>query len=275
MIDALGRAFSQIYNTIPRPILEAAFDAINHPDQSLDDLIKEKVLLSRVRDDVSIRGGKVFDLILQLDWALHTSSPSPYALGISGSYSTYKVPPEAREHRDISCVLNVRFPYTISASSTGSFYNSASVSGNSLGGMACVALNSTTGAGQMSNPTAVVRPGNVIQLTPNPQYNFIPWRVKVRLRYDDNFSGMDVSSIKPFEMVCVEAVKAYVWTALVMKIESNMVYRGADIGIMKDIVSGYSDANEKYEENLLALGGAEVYDPERLYGILSMCVPKK
>lgn len=274
MIDALRSALSQIYNSIPLPILEAAFNYSEYSDQSLDDLIKEKVLLARVRDDVSIRGGKIFDLILSLDWAKYTSSPSPYALGISGSYSTFLIPPEAREHRDISCVLSMRFPYTISTSISGNFYNTCSVQGNTLGQLACAALQNQTGAQQLANPTGIIYPGNLLVVTP-PQIQFIPWNVRVRLRYDDNFSGMDVSTLRPFVHVCEAAVKAYIYTNLIMKIESNVVFRGAEIGVMRDIVNSYAEANERYEECLLQMGGAEVYDPQRLVGILRRMVPKK
>ena len=274
MIDAVARALIQIHNTIPYEVLSAAFNYDEYSDQSLDDLIKEKVILTRVRDDISIRGGKVFDLILSLDWAKYTSSPSPYALGISGSYSTFVIPPEAREHRDISCVLSVRFPYTISTSITGSFYNSCSVQGNTLGGLACAALQSQTGAQQLANPYGQIYPGNTIVLNP-PQISFIPWNVRVRLRYDDNFSGMDVSTLRPFVHVCELATKAYIYTHLKMKIESNMVFRGAEIGVMAEFVNAYADANDQYDEALLQLGGAEFYDPTRLHFLLSKCLPKR
>lgn len=273
MIDGLKQAFARIYNTIPLPILEAAFKPHDY-EMSLDSIIKEKVLLARVRDDMSIRGGKVFKFMLNLDWCEFTASPSPYALGIGGSYSTFKIPPEAREHRDITVVLQVRFPYTIGTSTTGTFYNDCSVKGNTVGGLAQAALQAQTGSNLLVAPTGIVRPGNVIQLDP-PQYNFIPWQVKVRLHYDDNFSGMDVSLITPFEDLCEYAVKAYIYTNLIFSIETNMVHRGMELGVIKDIVSSYADANEKYNEALLALGGAEIYDPERLSGILQRMVPKR
>lgn len=273
MVDGLRQAFARIYNMIPMPILEAAFEPYE-ADVSLDDLIKKKVLLARVRDDISLRGGKVFKMLLNMDWCQYTSSPSPYALGISGSYSTYAIPPEAREHRDISAVLQVRFPYTIGTSTTGNFYNDCSVGGNTLSGLACAALQAQTGANLLTSPQGLIRPGNIIQLNP-PQYNFVPWQVTVRLKYDDNFSGMDVSVVYPFIQLCELAVKAYIYTNLIFKIESNVVYRGMDLGVMKDIVTQYADANEKYDEQIIQLGGAEVLDADRLYGILTRMVPKR
>ena len=54
-----------------------------------------------------------------------------------------------------------------------------------------------------------------------------------------------------------------------------MVIRGYEVGIMKDIVNSYADADEKYNEALLALGGSEVFEPQRLEGILRRMVPKR
>jgi hypothetical protein len=272
MIDGLRRAFSEIYANIPLPVLQAAFDVHEFSNISLDELIKQRVLLARVRDDVSIRGGKLFQMILNLDWALFTSSPSPFALGVSGSYSSFRIPASARENRDIACVMSVRFPYTIGTSSTGNFYNTCSVKGDTMGGLACASLQSQTNSNMLSYPTGEVLPGNVIHLNP-AQYNFTPWEVIVRLCYDDDFSGMDVSSIRPFCEVCLEAVKQYCYTNLMMKIESNLVFRGAEIGYMRTVVESYSDAGEKYNEALLRLGGAELYQPQRLQYILRRVVP--
>jgi hypothetical protein len=111
MIDAVRQALTHIYSVIPNPILEAAFKPYE-ANVSLDNLILSKVLLARVRDDISLRGGKILKIILNQNWCKYTSSPSPYALGISGAYTVFHVPPEARDNRDISCILGVRFPYT-------------------------------------------------------------------------------------------------------------------------------------------------------------------
>ena len=60
-----------------------------------------------------------------------------------------------------------------------------------------------------------------------------------------------------------------------MTIESNLVTRGVELGVVKDIVSSYSDANEKYEEQLLAMAGTQIYEPDRLRNILLRMVPKR
>ena len=273
MIDAITNALQNIHRDIPPQILEAAFKPYAS-DKSIDSLIVERIFLANIQSDLSIRGGKILKLIVNQNWCRYTTSPSPYALGISGAYTVFHIPPEARENRDIACVLGVRFPYTLGTSNSCSFYNNNTLQGNTLSGLATAALQTQTGSNMLAVPQAMVKPGNIIQLDP-PQYNFIPWEIIVRLMFDSNFSGMDVSSIETFCKLCTYATQKYIWTNLIFDIETNMVMRGAEVGVMKDIVNSYADAGEKYDELLIAFGGAQLYEPDRLRNILTRMVPKK
>src|SRR5574344_131066 len=273
MIDALRTALMHIQSVIPPQMLEAAFKPYEN-NTSLDELIISKVINFRVRDLISIRGGRILKLILNQNWCKFTRSPSPYALGISGAYTVFHIPSEARDNRDMVCALGVRFPYTLGTSNSSMFYSNESIKGNTLSGLACAALQAQTGANALSVPQAIIKPGNIIQLDP-PQYNFVPWQVMVRLKYDDNFSGMDVSSLSSFYKICELATKSYIYTQLIFDVESNAVFRGVELGVMRDFMNEYKDADEKLEEELLAFGGAAMYEPDRLRNILMRCVPKR
>ena len=86
---------------------------------------------------------------------------------------------------------------------------------------------------------------------------------------------MDVSSIRPFCHLCKYAVQAYIYTNTIVDIESNMVFRGASVGVIRDIISEYRDATDKYDEAMMELRGAAIYEPNRLIGILRHCVPTR
>ena len=273
MLDALRSVFARIHRNMMPEILDLTFEPWNHPDKNLDQLILEEVILASVRDDASRQGGKMINIILQLDWAQYTSSPSPYALGIGGAYSTFKIPPEAREHRDIVTCVSVRFPYNVGRGASGNMYHDKLVAGTSLGALACAALKSQTGEGTFTFPHGSICPGNVIKLDP-PSMNWIPWMVKVRLKFDDNFSGMNSSSLETFQKACELAVKAYAYSHLRARVESNAVLRGVDLGVIREEVQSYSDAAEKYDEIIRNFHGAEILDDTRLPFILSKMVPK-
>ena len=273
MIDALERALAEVHNSIPRQLLDIAFDMPSHMDVSLDERIRSEVFNKRVRKDASIFAGPIFDLILDSRWGLYTAVPSPYSLGVNGSYSTFKIPADARDHRDISCVVSVMFPYTIANGNVTNYYTNCNNGGLTLQDLACSALRSQTGANMISNPIGKILPGNVITLEPK-QMSFIPWRVKVRLELDENFSGMEVSLLRPFCDLCRYAVQAYIYSNMIIDVESNMVYRGATVGVIRDLVQSYADANEKYEEILTTtFHGAAHYDVARTIFLLQKCVP--
>lgn len=271
MIDALRTAFAEIH-TIPEEILELAFDNV-HMDVSLDERIRREVINKRVRNDTSIFAGPLFEFVIQADWGKYTELPSIYALGVSGTYSAFRIPPEARDHRDISCVVDVSFPYTIANGGVTNYYTDCNNGGNTLSNLACAALRAQTGAGIIANPRGKVHPGNVITLEPK-MISFVPWRVTVRLEFDENFSGMEVSALRPFALLCRYAVQAYIYSKLIVKVESNMVYRGVTLGSVRDIVSSFQDSNEKYEEQMLQFRGGSAYDTDRLTKILQHCIPR-
>lgn len=274
-LDAVRAGLTHIHNTIPPQILAAAFQPYNHPEiGNVDELIKQKVFIHSMRDELSVRGGKPIHFVVQQNWAKITQSPSPYALGIAGSYSVFQIPPQARDFRDISCVEDVAYPYTLGSNTNScTFYNNCSSNGNTLSTLVTAALQSQTGEGNLTVPTGIVRPNNIIQLDP-PQYNFVPWKITCRLRFDDNFSGMDINSIETFKKLCEYAVKRYCYVNLIFEVETNMVQRGMELGVMKEIINSYADADEKYQEQLVAFGGAQVIDPDRLPAILRLMVPR-
>ena len=273
MIDALERALAEIHTVIPPQVLDIAFRTYDYMDVSVDERIRSEVINKKVRKDVSVYAGPLYEFILDSAWGRYTNIPSVYSLGVNGSYSTFVIPPEAREHRDISCVIDVKFPYTIANGSVTNYYTNNNNGGNTLSGLACSALRAQTGANMISNPIGKVAAGNVIVLSPQ-QMSFVPWRVRVRLEFDPNFTGMEVSAIEPFCELCKLATQAYIYTNTIVDIESNVVFRGASVGVIKDIISGYSDAAEKYHETMLNFRGGAAYDTDRLYAVLQKCVPK-
>lgn len=272
MIDGLSAALQRIHTVIPEPILEAGF-ADEGFDISIDEQIKQKVLLPRVRQDMSVRCGPLLQLILDERWIHPVSSPSRYALGIAGANSVYHIPPEAREHRDIASAFDIEFPFSLGTQGQGAgLWSDCQRAGNSVASLSCAILKSKTYANMLVRPTVTLYPGNIIALS--PQISVLPWKVHCRLQIDDNFSSFDVSLIAPFTQLCEQAVKAYLYNKLLMVVETGLVWRGAEIGVAKDIVSSYSDANEKYDELLIACGGADIMSSQRLYHILSHMVPR-
>lgn len=270
MISAISSALWAIRADIPLEILEATFKPY-HEDTCLDYLICSKVIQNRVLNDVNMRGGKIHAFNLDQRWCRYTDSPSPYVGAASGAFSTYVIPPEARDHRDINSIIRVDYPYWNTMVGNGLFLSQAYSQGNAASDLSRQVLSSKTMANITIRPTVTLMAGNAIMLRP-AQYDYIAWRIVVKLNYDKEFTNMENGSIDVFKRLCVAAVKAYIYNTLIFEIETNVVYRGMDIGVMKDIVSSYSDANSTYNEELQQMTGREVMDSQRLSGIIKLMI---
>lgn len=273
MIDPISSALSRIYNTIPMEILKAAFEEELHYDVSMDEVIKKEVLLDRLHEDVSQRAGKVKQIVLKMAWCEYTPPPSTVAgLAVSGTYSTFHIPADEREYSDIVCCMGVRMPYNLANCGQASYMSNCAINGNTVGQLACAALSNLTKQGMVALPTPYVLPGNVIRLQPEA-ISFIPWIVTCRLRYNDDYSGMDINMIQTFNQLAEIATKMKIHNRLLFKVETNLQRYGYDIGVAKDLISEWKDLGDKYDELLIALGGVSHFSYDRLRVILSKMTP--
>ncbi len=267
MFNALQSAYTRIMSTIPREILEIVFESQRH-QTTLDQRIFDLVIKPRVKNDMSIYGGKILTFTLESCWSEQISTPSSYVFGYLGNYSVFRIPPEIREGRDLSCIMSVSHPWPISTQGLNNSTGISSTRGLTLGGLANAALENQTYAQHMTAPLGRLAPGNILILDP-PQTGYVPWTIRGRLMFDDDFSGLDSSSIISFSRVCEYAVKAYIYTNLVIPIDRNFVERGMEIGTVRSIIEGFADANQQYDEILMReFSVDQLADPNRLPSII-------
>lgn len=267
MIGALDRAFAEIYNDIPMPILEAAFTPWKY-DVSMDQRMRDEVITKRVLGDCSINGGRVHSFMLDKSWALNLNVPSSQVSSLAGTFSTYLIPPEERAGRDLVAFENISYPYAVMAGANSEVFANHFLGGRNLNNITTNVIRSHTFSHATIYPSVTLMAGNIVKLDA-PQFSFIPWKLTFRLKYDDEFTSLDVSAIPPFAKVCVYAIKAYIYKKLIFNIETNAVFHGQEIGVMRDIVSTYADANEKYDEAMKGFAGGDFLDATRLKHVLT------
>ena len=71
------------------------------------------------------------------------------------------------------------------------------------------------------------------------------------LANDENFSHLQIRSIPYFTRLCELATKAYIYNEYTIKMDKGRIEGGAEIGRFREIVDGYADAEEMYQEYLL------------------------
>lgn len=270
-MNPLQFIINRLSNTIPRRILMEAFK----PDQhyvTLDERIREEVIVGRVLPDCNLYSGKVAKIVLSSRWVEYTTTPPMIGLVAAGSYAVYRIPPEVRDNRQIVAIQSLDYPpaYFAGDMLTQSGFNSTGITS---GDLACQALNSLTGRGSSIRPMAILRDSNMVYIYP-PQSSHVDWLMTCRLEYDDQFLNMSNNAIQPLTDLVECATKAYIYNTLALEIDMMRMEGGYDFSKFKEIVESYADQNDKYAELLLAFRGASTLDPERLGRLLSYSLLK-
>ena len=268
MISALDNAFKTIYRKIPKPILEMAFT----PDMfnvTMDQRIKDEVITASVLSDVSIYCGKIKKIPLSSTYLEQTRPDPLYGGGslITGS-AVYRVPPAAREYRDIVQVIDITFPYEYTAYGDAPFGFGGI--GNTLKTLSDRALTSRNQWNNGITPQPILQPGNMITINP-PNVYVNDWILECRLGFDEEFTGLPLAGVQHLSDLIVMAVKSYIYNKLIIDIDKAALSGGQEIGVVKTIIEKYEDLEQPYKDALDALRGALVVaDPDTMRELMLM-----
>ena len=266
IMNPIQYVITRVSNTIPKPILVEAFEPDKHY-VTLDERIREEVIIGRVLPDCNLYAGKQARIVLRDNWIENTIIPFNLGLISAGNYSAYRIPPQYRDNRKIVAVIGLDYPpmYYSGDMMLNFGMNQAGVSS---GDLACAALNSISSRGLTYKPTPILRENNMVIVYP-PQSTHIDWVLTCRLEYDEQFTNMEPSSIGPFVDLMECAIKAYIYNQLVLKIDSLRVEGGYEMNKFREIVESYADQNDKYQELIMNFRGGAILDPERIGRIIA------
>ena len=271
MPNVIEACLRRVYNVIPTMILEKAF-RLKSTD-SLDNLIHSKIIVERVLFDCNLVAGRYKQIPLDPNWIESSVNPAPLIYGNTRSECIYRIPPHARENRNISMVLEIRHNFNQYFAGMGTDIN-FNTFGNTADTIATQALASQTFMYNIPLPSPVLVSGHQVKLmyATTPQMHDLPWLLICRLNYDEDFTNLNAQAILPLVELVLLATESYIYTNLVLEIDQAVITGGAEFGKFKELVESYGPAEEKYLESLKAFnGGATVLDPEgRRRRIMSM-----
>lgn len=267
MNNALNLALGRIHQLIPVEILEYAFS--NRPaGVSIDEQILTHIIRGQVLKDANIYGGRSKQIVLRPEYREELTRNIDDAYMNTGMHSLYRIPPEARDNVAISEVETITFRGNYAGYVPNTNGWAGGVNLNTLGQ---AVLESHTFAASPPRPTVELLSGDLVKLTPS-QHSQQIWVVTCRLCYDEDFTNLNTSSLDTFADLCVAAVKLYIYTRTIVQLDRSTVEAGYEIGTFKDIISGYSDAEERYKELRAELAGAMILSPDRLRTILPFII---
>lgn len=250
---------SHIYANIPKYILERAFEPKKF-HTTIDARIMEEVIYGRIRLDTNLIAGKRTTIQLLNDWVYHRDMPVSDSLtGTAYQASYYRIPPQAREGRNIGSVEALDDYYISSLPLNNQLLGAVSNVGNTITGLASAAVTSRTLKDVPLMPMATLNGQNIIRIYPDTFSDGL--LLNCWLEYDAEFTNANQDVIYHLRELCLNAVKTWIWNKLVIEIDSAEIQAGSELGVFKEIVSEYKDAANEYHRLLMNVRGAQLMDP--------------
>lgn len=263
-MNALIYSLNEVRHQIPEQLLHAGM-MIDEQEATaylttIDDKLLHKVLKKRVLLDANIVGG------VEMVIPLNGIQPSFH----EHFYTVYNIPPEQTNNREIISALSLAFmPGNGYFAQAGSYYGSgAGMSGNStisglnssnpVMGVADRIGNAASSSGVLSNAHLELVAYNTILVYAHYR-TLASFGVRVVVENDSNLNNIQPRSYKSFSMLCVLAVKAYLYNKLIIPINSGYLSGGQELGMFKSILEGYSSAEEEYRTYLREVWGAVAF----------------
>lgn len=248
-MSIIRHAILKVRQTIPLQILQKTFAPISpswahSTTYNLDQQIERSVIREIVFPDCNIVGGKEENITIgDLPW------------NVSGNDVVIRIPKERTQGRSIVSVKEVIF----AANTTMGYYSSSHLSNynataNRNDRSAMMGALSTMISSQDNLPivstASVELVGENTILVRNCGYLQLTSAARVVLEYDEGLSNINVRSYNHFAKLVEYATKAKIYNDLIIRMGSGELQAGFELGIFKEIVSSYSDAQENYQTYL-------------------------
>lgn len=261
--SAMTYVLSEITQTIPRELLELAFKPQKF-QTTLEQRIVSQIIEGPILLNTNLVGGKRREIYLRSEW-LQDMEPeggwSSLGTGTQGAY--YRVPPEAREGRNLSSVIGITSSLSGSSYGTGYTSNGSGGFGNTLNALTSEMVNSRTLAQYPIQPRATLEGTNIICLF--PRFLTTDVAVTVLLEYDSEFINLERSGIIALIDLCVCATKRYIANQLLVSVDETEVVAGMEIGVIKELINKYEEEGNLFREKLIRFkGSAHVGDKRSL-----------
>lgn len=248
---AVSKALEEIKFRIPKPILDAVF--IQRTQQwrqtpvSIDEHILTTVVRPRVLVDCNLIGGTEAMISLQGLPADQINSDGT-AIGNAYAFTTvYRIPKAATQGRSIISVLNVTFSSGQSYSS--SYAGMANQGGNAMLQAGSAVMDAMSPIPVTSTAKVQLIGENVVMVKDNV---IMPANAFLRcvLANDENMSHLQLKSYRDFSNLVTLAVKAYIYNEYIIQMDLGELHGGQVLGRFKEVIDGYADAEELYQEYL-------------------------
>lgn len=237
---AISKALDEIKFRIPRAILERVFLQKEYRwravPTSLDDVILATVIRPRVMVDCNLVGGA--EVLIPLEGAT--------AERVDDLTMVFHIPKSLTQNRSIVSVKNITYvntnrPYTYGLPIPFGGSAAGHVANTILDANSTIPSVSTAKVQLIGENTVLIKDSNIV-----PNY----MHLRCVVENDENMSHLQLRSYHAFSKLVELAVKSYIFNQYAVEMDTAEIKGGAALGRFKEIVDGYSDAEELYQTYL-------------------------
>lgn len=240
----MGRLCGRGAIDIPRQILEVGFRD-EWLDKSAPISIENKILNWVIKDRVIID----MDLVHGEEILVDLSRVEVYT---ADNYARiYNIPPGLTNNREIMSVISVAYvPFGQgSGSRGGANMGMVPMVANDLNTAATQVMNSVSSVPNMSTARVDLVGYNVVRVTDRQRLQSA-YMLRCYVTNDNYLSNIVPRAYPKFAELCLLAVKAYLYNQLIVTIGDHFLQRGQELGVFKEIVSGWQEAAQQYKDYL-------------------------
>lgn len=248
-MNVLVKAIQEIKYTIPPEVLQVGFiENFDRPNiiTSIDDRIINSVIRSRVMVDMNMVGGIPARIPIQNTNIKQVLGN--YSTNIYGGEWIIEVPKHVTRGKSIVSVINLINGVNIANNAYGGIVGST-VSNSVLLNQGAKMFHSVAGEVPIQTSRLELIGENTV-LVLDPIFQLFYGILQVYLEYDQNLNNIHPRYSHPICKLCILAVKSYIYNNYTVKLDKGYVYGGHEISSITDIINGYSDSEEQYQEHL-------------------------
>lgn len=250
-MQVIDYAIMEIMGEIPPQILQRFFineaQKLNNVPVSLDCVIRDKIIMKRLRNLLNITGAT--EVLIPLR-GIAPQQPDPY------NY-VFRIPKAATNGRSIICPLSVVYymsnngtMYSNTTNPNSAYMHNTTQTGSSL------LLGQAKALSDVNSPIAMVSTAKVTLIGENTilinDYSglIVNGGVRVILDYDKEFSNILPGQMPRFAELAVVVTKAAIYNEYMIEMGRAELTTGSDLPEFRMFVEQYSNANEQLKELL-------------------------
>ena len=234
-MNAVSKALVDIKYNIPSEIIDISFrERANRINQviSNDERIRSTVIQGRVIPDCSNSVGMTVNVPLDKCKVTY----------LSDTDVVVEIPKTITNNRTIVSCLSI-----VSNAGVLNTYTDSTIS--PLASVADIMYNNLSTINVIQSSRLEVVGENIILIS-DPSIKIMNGFLRCIVNYDNAMSDLNPRAYQVFSKACILCTKSYIWSQMRVKLDQGYVYGGHELGVITDIIDGYADAEEMYQEHL-------------------------